>query len=155
MRDKDGLPIGTANNNPILDSRLYELKFQDGYRASLAANAIADNLFEQIDDEGNRHVLFQEIIDHCTNGKQSLQQDAFITTQSGTQRRRETTVGWELLEQWKDLSTIWISLKDVKEAYPVQSAEYATQAPIAEEPAFAWWAPHTLKKRNRIIAKVK
>ena len=26
---------------------------------------------------------------------------------------------------------------------------------IAEEPAFAWWVPHTLKKRERILAKVK
>ncbi|KAI2491298.1 Reverse transcriptase (RNA-dependent DNA polymerase) [Fragilaria crotonensis] len=39
--------------------------------------------------------------------------------------------------------------------YPVQTAEYAVQARLAEEPAFAWWVPHTIKKRNRIIAKVK
>ena len=39
MRDKDGLPIGTANDNPILDSRMYEVEFQDGYNTSLAANA--------------------------------------------------------------------------------------------------------------------
>ena len=116
---------------------------------------IAENLFAQIDDEGNRHVLFQEIIDHRVNGKQVLQQDAFITTRTGTKRRRETTIGWELLVQWKDQSTTWVTLKDMKEAYPVQSAEYAVQARIAEEPAFAWWAPHTLKKRNRIIARVK
>ena len=115
LRDKDGLPIGTANNNPILDTRMYEVEFQDGYRASLAANAIAENLFAQIDDEGNRHVLFQEIIDHRTNGKQILQQDAFITTKMGTKRRRETTVGWELCVQWKDLSTTWITLKDMAE----------------------------------------
>ena len=155
LRDKDGLPIGTANDNPILDSRLYEVEFQDGYKTSLAANTIAENLFAQIDDEGNRHVLFQEIIDHRTNGKQILQQDAFITTRTGTRRRRETTIGWELCVQWKDQSTTWVTLKDMKEAYPVQSAEYAVQARIAEEPAFAWWAPHTLKKRNLIIAKVK
>ena len=60
-----------------------------------------------------------------------------------------------VLVQWKDQSTTWVTLKDMKEAYPVQSAEYAVQARIDEEPAFAWWAPHTLKKRNRIIAKVK
>jgi hypothetical protein len=131
------------------------VEFQDGYKTSLAANAIAENLFAQIDDEGNRHVLFQEIIDHRVNGKQVLQQDAFITTRTGTKRRRETTIGWELLVQWKDQSTTWVTLKDMKEAYPVQSAEYAVQARIAEEPAFAWWAPHTLKKRNRIIARVK
>jgi hypothetical protein len=58
MRDKDGPPIGTANDNPILDTRLYEVEFQDGYRTSLAANTIAESLFAQIDDEGNRQILF-------------------------------------------------------------------------------------------------
>ena len=52
--DKDGLPIGTANNNPILDTRVYEVEFPDRHRASLAANIIAENLFAQVDPEGNR-----------------------------------------------------------------------------------------------------
>ena len=155
LRDKDGLPIGTAHDNPILDTRIYEVEFQDGHRASLAANAIAENLFAQIDGEGHRQVLFEEIMDHRTNGKQVLQQDAFIVNRSGTRRRRETTIGWELLVRWKDSSTTWIALKDLKESYPVQLAEYAVNSRIAEEPAFAWWVPYTLKKRNRIIAKIK
>ena len=121
----------------------------------MAANAIAENLFAQIDDEGNRHVLFEEIVDYRTNGKQVLQQDAFIINRSGTRRRRETTIGWELLVRWKDGKTTWIALKDLKESYPVQLAEYAVQSRLAEEPAFAWWVPYTLKKRNRIIAKIK
>ncbi len=139
----------------FVDTRLYEVEFQDAYRTSLAANAIAENVFAQIDDEGNRHILFQEIIDHQTNGKQVLQQDAFITTRTGTRRRWETTIGWELLVQWKDQSTTWVSLKDMKEVYPVQAAEYNVQARIAEEPAFPWWAPYMLKKQNPIIAKIK
>jgi hypothetical protein len=156
LRDKDGIPIGTAHDNPILDTRMYEVEFQDGHRAWLAANAIVENLFAQIDDEGNRHVLYEEIVDHRTNGKQILQQDAFIVNRSGTRRRRETTVGWEVLVRWKDGSTTWITMKDVKESFPVQLAEYAVQARIAEEPAFAWWVPYTLlRNRNRIIAKVK
>lgn len=54
LRDKDRLPIGTAHDkSPILDSRIYEVEFQDGYKASLAANAITENLFAQIDDKGN------------------------------------------------------------------------------------------------------
>jgi hypothetical protein len=121
----------------------------------MAANEIAENLFAQIDDEGNRHVLFEEIIDYRTNGKQVLQQDALITNRSGTRCRRETTIGWELLVKWKDGSTTWIALKGLKESYPVQLAEYAVQARLAEEPAFAWWVPYTLKKLNRIIAKIK
>jgi hypothetical protein len=155
LRDKDGLPIGTAHDNPILDTRLYEVEFQDGHKTSMAANAIAENLFAQVDDEGNRHVLFAEIVDHRTNGKQLTQQDAFVVNRSGTKRRRETTAGWELLVRWKDNSTTWVALKDLKASYPVQIAEYAVEMRLAEEPAFAWWVPYTLRKRNRIIAKLK
>ena len=156
LRDKDGLPIGTAHDNPILDTRVYEVEFPDGHtKASLSANAIAENLFAQVDDEGNRHVLFDEVVTHRTNGKEVRMQDAFVTTSRGTKRRKETTQGWELLVKWKDGSTTWVALKDMKEAYPVQVAEYAVSARISDEPAFAWWVPFTPKKRNRIIAMVK
>ena len=43
----------------------------------------------------------------------------------------------------------------MKEAYPVMVAEYATAQEILEEPAFAWWCPCVLRKRDRIIAGVK
>ena len=155
LRDADGIPIRTANENPILDSRMYEVEYQDGTRATLAANYIADNLFAQVDQEGNRHILLDEIIDYRVNGRKVKLQDAFITTCSVMRRRRETTIMWELLAQWKDRITNWISLKDIKESYQVQTAEYAVAAKIDMEPAFAWWVPRTLKKRNRIISKVK
>jgi hypothetical protein len=129
---------------------MYKVEFQqDGYKMALAANAIAEKLFSQIDDEGNCHVLFQEFINFRTNGKQVLQQDAFMTTRTGTRRRRETTVGWEMLVQWKDLCTTWVSLKDMKESYPIQIAEYTVQARVAEGPAFAWWVAYMLKKGAR------
>ena len=35
----------------------------DGHKASLSANAIAENLFAQGYDEGNRFVLFDAIVD--------------------------------------------------------------------------------------------
>ena len=155
LRDADSIPIGMANENPILDSHMYEVEYQDGMRASLVANYIAENLFAQVDQEGNRHVLLDEIIDYRVNGHEVKLQDAFITTGTGMRRRRETTIGWELLAQWEDRSTNWISLKDLKESYPVQTAESAVAAKIAMQPAFAWWVLHTLKKRNRIISKVK
>ena len=155
LRDADGVPIRMANENPFLNSHMYEVEYQDGMRASLAANYIAENLITQVDQEGNRHVLLDEIIDYRVIGHEVKLQDAFITTGTGTRRRRETTIGWEHLAQWKDGSTNWISLKDPKECYPVQTAEYAVVAKIAMEPAFAWWVPHTLRKRNQIISKVK
>ena len=53
MKDTHGLTIGTTNSNPILDTRMYEVEYQDGYKASLTANTIAQNLFAQVDEEGN------------------------------------------------------------------------------------------------------
>ena len=42
LQDKDGIPIRTSNDNPILDSRIYEVEYPDGHRLSLSANAIAE-----------------------------------------------------------------------------------------------------------------
>lgn len=43
----------------------------------------------------------------------------------------------------------------LKRIFPVQLAEYAVQVGIEKEPAFSWWIPYTLKKRQRIISKIK
>ena len=50
-------------------------------------------MFAQVDYEGNRHVLFDEIIDHRTDGSEIQPNDAFITSSNGGRRRRETTKG--------------------------------------------------------------
>ena len=155
LRDKDGRPIGRASDNPILDTRVYEVEYLDGHREAVAANVIAENLFAQVDDEGNRQVFLKEIIDHRTTGKQVPPEDAFVTLKNGVKRRRQTTVGWEILCEWKDGSSTWVALKDLKESYPVQLAEYAIARKISDLPAFAWWVPFVLKKRSRIVAKVK
>ena len=89
LRDADSIPIGMANENPILDSRMYEVEYQDSTKASLAAKYIAENLFTQVDQEGNRHALLDELIDYRVNGCEVKLQDAFITTGTGTRRRRE------------------------------------------------------------------
>ena len=47
--DANGLPIGTANDNPILDTHMYEVEYADGNTASMAANTIAINMFAQLD----------------------------------------------------------------------------------------------------------
>ena len=67
LKDENGLPIVTANENPILDTRVYEVDYADGHKASLTSNTIEKNMSARVDNERNRHVLFVEIIDHrCT-----------------------------------------------------------------------------------------
>jgi len=62
-RDNDGNPLGKRNPNPILDTRIYEVQFPDGYVLDYAANIIAESIYLQVDDEGNQLLLLQEIID--------------------------------------------------------------------------------------------
>eukprot|EP00980_Cylindrotheca_fusiformis_P024074 scaffold11509_cov88-Cylindrotheca_fusiformis.AAC.1 len=68
---------------------------------------------------------------------------------------RKTTQGWKLLVQWADDSETWIPLKDMKESHPVETAEFARARGIDKEPAFAWWVPYTLRKRDIILSKIK
>ena len=46
-------------------------------------------------------------------------------------------------------------MKDILAEYPVQLAEYAILKNLQHLPAFAWWVPTYIKKRNRIISKTK
>jgi hypothetical protein len=60
-----------------------------------------------------------------------------------------------LLCQWRDGSSSWVPLVDLKDSNPVELAEYAVANQIHEEPAFKWWVSDVLRRRNRIIAKLK
>ena len=51
-RDSSGNPVGDTNPNPILDTRIYELQFPDGRIEEYAVNMIAENLFQQADENG-------------------------------------------------------------------------------------------------------
>ena len=154
-RDAVGNPIGKRHSNPMLDTREYEVEFPDGTTDVFTANIIAENLFAQLDDEGNSYSILSEIVDHRKDGSAASKDDLFVTTKTGVMRRRQTTKGWKLLISWKDGSLSWVSRKEIKESNPVEIAESAVANEILEEPAFAWWARHVLRKRDRIIRKVK
>jgi hypothetical protein len=66
----------------------------------------------------------------------------------------KTTKGWHLCVEWKDGTTSWERLADLKENNPVEVAEYAAAKSLLYNPDFVWWSPHVLKKRTIIIADV-
>ena len=155
LRDDEGNPVGMASANPLLDSRAYEVEFADGNVEELTANIIAENLIAQVDKEGHRQMMLEEIIDHRTTPEAIPMGQGTYVNQYGVRRQKQTTRGWELLIQWKDGSTDWVALKDFKESYPVELALYAVDRGISDEPAFAWWVSYVLKKQKRILQKVK
>ena len=94
-----------------------------------------------------------EIIDHRTNGKTVIKDDGMMS-QNVRPAMRKTTKGWFLCVRWKDDSTSWVPLKDLKESNPLDVSEYAVANKLVTEPAFQWWVPTTLRRRDRIIAKL-
>jgi hypothetical protein len=63
-RDRDGIPVGRANDKPILDTRSYIINFDDDDQTELTANMIAETLYSQCDPNGNQNVLLERIVDH-------------------------------------------------------------------------------------------
>ena len=152
-RSSDGTFAGKANSNPILDTRIYDVEFADGQRAELAANVIAQSMYAMCDTEGNQYLLLDGIVDHRKDGTAVERADMYVQRGSNKQLKK-TTKGWKLCVEWKDGSTSWERLADLKESNPVEVAEYATAHGLDSEPAFLWWVPYTLRRRNRIIAAV-
>ena len=121
----------------------------------MAANAIAENLLSQVDQEGHCQLMLDKIIDHQKTPDAINIEDGTYKTAKGSVRRKMTTKGWEMYIQWKDGSANWVALKDVKNSFPVELADYAHDNRLENEPVFAWWVPHVLRKRRSISSKVK
>ena len=49
-RGQDGKTIGVVHNNPLFDTREYDVEFTDGSIENYAANIIAEKIFSQVDD---------------------------------------------------------------------------------------------------------
>ena len=120
--------MGRSNNNE------YEVEFPDGSVDVLTANTIAEALYSQVDDKGKTYAVLSGIVDHRKDGSAVAIDDSYMP---GTRTPIWTTKGWQLLVGWKDGTSDWLSLADLKELYPVAVAEYAVNNKIVSEAAFA------------------
>ena len=154
-RDECGELIGHSNNNPILDTTVYDVEMEDGSIERYSANIIAEAIYEQLDKDGWSVSLLDEITDHMKDAQAISRAEGYTLGPNGTRKPKVTTVGWKLLARFKDGSEEWIKLKDFKESNPLEVADYALANKIDDEPAFAWWVPTVLKKRTRIIKAMK
>ncbi len=152
-KNDDGSVVGTYSDNPLINSIVYDVEFSDGEVREYAANVIAENILSQVDNDGYSLPIFDSILDSKRSATAEIR--STVTTTSGRVRPTKTTHGWKILVLWKDGSESWVALKDMKESHPVETAEYACASGIDEEPAFAWWVPYTLKKRDVIVSAIK
>ena len=63
-RGLDGKTVGRAHAKPFFDTREYNIEFTDGSVDKYTVHIITENMFAQVDDEGNQYLLMNEITYH-------------------------------------------------------------------------------------------
>ena len=61
--DKEGRMIGTPDNNPYMNTVLYEIKFDDGTSKAYGANIIAKNMWRSVNNEGYQEDSLHSVVD--------------------------------------------------------------------------------------------
>ena len=133
----EGKAVRTMNNNPLIDTRAYEVEFDDGITEFLTANIIAENLLAQVDYKEHCQLLLYKIINHTWDVNSIEREYAFTKTTNGIKQRKMTIASWQLYIQWKYGSKYWVALKQINQSYPVELADYARRTNIDDGPAFA------------------
>jgi hypothetical protein len=77
-------------------------------------NMIAENLYSQVDLEGNSYLIMSKIADHKSDGLAIKKDDGMEVTSDGREHPKRTTKGWKLLVSWKDGTASWVPLKDLR-----------------------------------------
>jgi hypothetical protein len=139
--DASGNPIGKTNPNPLLNTRMYQVQFSDGTVQDYAANHIAEAIYMAVDDEGNRFIFMDEILDYRYSAEALRPDQAWITSSNGNRHRIKTTKGCQLCVRWKDGSTSWETLANLKNSHPIEVSRFAKDRNLLQDPVFAWWAP--------------
>ena len=115
----DGKVAGKYDNNPYLNSIMYEVELADGRIKEYGVNIIAEKMLTQVDSDGFSLSLMEGIIDYKHDDSVAIPKtDKYITTARGQRRLRKTMAGWKLLVKWRDQSESWVKISDLKESHP-------------------------------------
>jgi hypothetical protein len=96
-RTADGELVGKYHPDRNLDTRQYEVEYQDGTREAHLMNSITAALHSELDNDGKRWYTFDSIVDHKRD-------------EGGKGR----TKGWLLEIMWKDGTATWETLTAMK-----------------------------------------
>ena len=149
--NSNGNIIVTFDENPVLNSLVYDVEFPDGAVKNYVANVISENVLIQVDSSGFYTKALDKIVLHRKLVNAVSMKDEYVNIKRGVHKLMHITIGWEFLIERKDGSCSWMFLKVLKESNPIEVAEYATTLGLENEPDFSWWMLYTLKKRDRII----
>ena len=152
--DHEGKLVGEFNENPLLNTTVYDVELSDGVVREYSANIIAENIYQQVDSNGYTSSTIDCIVDYSRDSNAISKSNKYVKTKSGQRRLRKTTAGWRFLVRYRDGREEWAPLRLLKEACPIEVSEFAFAHNLHEEAAFCWWVHHTLKKKDNIISSI-
>ena len=94
------------------------MEFPGGETTKLAANIIAKLMYAQCDRNGNKYFLWEVIIDHRKNDSALSAEDQKVVVE-GQETIIKLIAGWDICCGWKDGSTLWEKLSNLKESHPI------------------------------------
>ena len=146
---------GTYDENRCLDTMIYEVEFPNGKLKQYAETFISKNMLNQV-NSGIYSLSMMESITYYIKGDAiSIPKiNKCPTTTSGQKILKKTAVGWSLLVKWDDGSESRICLKCLKESHPINTVQFYKSRIIADDPAFEWWLPYMLRKRDIVISDI-
>ena len=106
-RGTDGELQGRSNVNPILDTSIYKVEFDNGSTEACSANIIAEHIYSQVDEEGYTQHMLNEIVDHKKDSTAVSKEGGITTTKAGRKLPRRMTKGLQfLMDTLRDLNSV-------------------------------------------------
>ena len=72
--------VGRQDDNPMLNTAVYDVQFPDGAIKQYSANTIAENLYAQVDIDGHTSLVLEAIVDHRTDEEAIKKENKFFKT---------------------------------------------------------------------------
>ena len=125
-RDHRSKLVGTNHEIIALDSRIYTVKYSDGYFEQYSENILAVSLSSNTYINGHDVGRIDEICEYRIDSTLAVPRDnGYYISSNGNKVLKITTKGWELQVRRPDDSKILVPLKLFKNSLPILVAEFA------------------------------
>ena len=95
-RYQHGKLIGTSNDNPILNTAVYNVETLGEHIAEYKENYIVESLYSQVDGDRYNYRIFYEIVGHRKTDDAILTESGYYETITGVERIIITIKVWQL-----------------------------------------------------------
>ena len=133
----DSSEIATFNENHILNGIICDVEFEDEDVIEHMTYVIGENMLTRTNDYGHATMALQAMLNYRTDETLHALKDKHAHD-NNQKKLRKSSQGWDLEVIWKDGTTDWLPLDDVKKDKHVEVAEHASARNACKKVSFNW-----------------